>query len=175
MPKKYDSAVIHSFFARSSFIDYMVLRPLSHIAPNWEARWDGDEYAPEHDSFAEDLNAVISQIAQCKRPYKYHDNEDKIVEMLINSLGWPVQKKNGKWIGANYAHMLEQGAFRDIGQKNLISAATGRVQAALDFGQNHFDDMEDGHLTMLAALMTIIIYHRETEGTSLINRGGDQD
>ncbi|MES0178985.1 hypothetical protein NKJ86_10345 [Mesorhizobium sp. M0025] len=39
---------------------------------------------------------------------------------------------------------------------------------ALDFGQTHFDDMDDGHMAMLAALMTIMIYHRYCDGSSMM-------
>ena len=34
-----------------------------------------------------------------------------------------------------------------------------------DHGQAHFDTMEEGHQAMLAALMTIITYHRDCNGT----------
>jgi hypothetical protein len=148
----------------------MVLRPLSHIAPNWECSWDHDagRYVPEPDSFAEDINAVVDLVACCPRPFKYHDHEDRIVESLIRKRKWPVQKRGGRWITADYAHLLEQGGFEDVSQQNLIAAASGRVHAALDFGQAHFDEMEESHLHMLAAVLTIIIYHRSCDGTSLM-------
>ena len=160
---------IREFFAWSGWLDYMVLRPLSHIAWNWEIRWDHDEnrYRPEANSFADDLNAVIELLATCPRPLKYHAHEDTLAERVLIHLKWPIQKKGGRWIGADYPSILEQGAFDDLDQRSLIAAATGRVHAALDHGQMNFDDMEEGHLHILAALLSIIIYHRDCDGTSL--------
>jgi hypothetical protein len=168
---------VREFFAWSSWLDHMVLRPLSHIAWNWETRWDRDEkrYRPEHNSFAEDLNAVIELIAECPRPFKYHAHEDSLAERALIQLKWPIQKKGGRWIGADYSSILEQGAFNDLDQRSLIAAATGRVHAALDHKQTSFDDMEEGHLYILAALLSIIIYHRECDGTSLLVREVDDD
>ncbi|WP_237402736.1 hypothetical protein [Rhodovulum sulfidophilum] len=145
----------------------MVLRPLSHITANWEATWDDDHYQLETDSFTGDLNEIIDQIAIATRPDRYHDNEDRLAERVLTELKWPIQKKGGRWLGADYQSILEQGAFRDFGQKELATAAAGRVQMALDFGQPHFDEMDDAHMTMLAALMTIMIYHRDCDGASV--------
>jgi hypothetical protein len=148
----------------------MVLRPLSHIAPNWEIRWAHGEgrYRPEPGSFAEDLNQVIELVALCPRPLKYHDSEDSIAERVVTELKWPIQKRNGRWIGADYATILEQGAFSDVNQQQLVTAACGRVHAALDYGQSHFDEMEDAHVHMLSALLSIIIYHRYSDHTALL-------
>jgi hypothetical protein len=161
---------IRGFFAWSDSLDYMVLRPLSHIAGNWEAHWDHDEkrYSPEPFSFAEVLNVVIELVATCPRPLKYHEHEDNLAERVVNQLKWPIQKKGTRWIGADYPTILEQGAFDDVEQQTLIIAANGRAQAALDHGQKHFDDMEDGHQSLLAALLSIIIYHRYCDGTSML-------
>jgi hypothetical protein len=161
---------IRKFFAWSNWLDHLVLRPLSHIACNWEIRWDHDEkrYRPESSSFAEDLNAVIELVASCPRPLKYHEHEDTLAKRVITQLKWPIQKKGGRWIGADYPSILEQGAFDDFDQKNLIAAAAGRVNAAMDRGQKEFDDVEEGHLYILSALLSIIIYHRSCDGTSLM-------
>lgn len=161
---------IRNFFAWSDWLDHMALRPLSHIAPNWEVRWDHGEsrYRPENGSFAEDLNQVIEQIAACPRPAKYHESEDLLAQRVIRELKWPIQKKGSRWVGGDYPTILEQGAFNDLSQQQLVTAACGRVHAALDHGQTHFDRMEDGHLYMLAALISIIIYHRHCDGTSLL-------
>lgn len=160
---------IRNFFAWSTWLDHITLRPLSHIAPNWELIWDHEtkRYAPEADSFAEDLNAVIELIAKCPAPSSYHDHEDVIAKRL-KDLGWPIQKKGTRWIGADYAVILEKGGFDDFEQKDLISAATGRVYAALHYSQKHFDEMEMGHLNILAAIITIIIYYRFSDGKSSI-------
>jgi hypothetical protein len=168
---------IRDFFAWSDWLDRMVLRPLSHIAPNWETRWDHEEkrYRPEPSSFADDLNRVIELVATCSRPLKYHEHEDVLAERVVLDLKWPIQKKGGRWIGADYASILEQGAFKDLDQRHLIAAAAGRVHAALDYGQRHVDDMEDGHLHMLAALLSNIIYHRHCDGESLLMEDDDEE
>lgn len=166
---QHPTATVRGFFARSDYLDRMALRPLSHIAGAWDACWDDATglYEPEEDSFAEDLNFVIETIASMPRPVKYHDDEDVLAENLLRELRWPIQKKGGCWIGADYAAILEQGSFSDYGQKRLLSAATGRAHAALDFGQVHFDEMEEGHMNMLAQLIVIIVYHRYNTMTSL--------
>ena|SRR2546421_9772853 len=158
------------FFAWSDWLDYMVLRPLAHIAVNWEARWDHGKkrYQAEPLSFAEDLNVVIELAAACPRPKKYHEHEDVLAAQVLTQLRWPIQKKGGRWVGADYPSILEQGGFRDLDQQRLVAAASGRVHAALDNGQKHFDDMEDGHLRMLAALLSIVIYHRYCDGASML-------
>lgn len=162
--------VLKQFFAHSEYLDGMVLRPLSHITMNWEASWDCEEsrYAPETESFAADLNEVIEQIAMSPRPARYHDHEDTLAEEVLTELHWPIQKKGGRWVGEDYQAILEQGAFSDVGQTDLAAAAAGRVHMAIDLGQSHFDEMDDAHMTMLAGLMTIMIYHRYCDGSSLM-------
>jgi len=151
----------------------MTLRPLSHIAPNWELRWDGRVYKCEPNSFAEDLNLLIEAIAKTARPPNYHDFEDAIAK--LQAAHWPIQKIQGRWIGADYRSILEQGAFGDIGQKNLLNALVGRVHAALDQDdQDHFDKMEEGHLVMLAGIMSIILYHKECNGEAHIYPDPDE-
>jgi hypothetical protein len=109
-------------------------------------------------------------------PPKYHTNEDVLVKWVLHDLKWPIQKEKGnRWIGADYASMLGQGGFRDLDQKNLIAAATGRVHAALDYGQPHFDEMEARHRHMLAPLLTTIIYHRYCDGSSLLQEENAAD
>jgi len=159
------------FFANSDWLDWFVLRPLSHISSNWELTWRNDlkRYEPEPYSFAADLNEVVYIIATCSKPKRYHDHEDVLAERVIRDLKWPIQKKGKIWVGADYQCILEQGSFHDLGQRDLITAAAGRVDAAIRFGQNHFDEMEEKHMHMLAALVTIIIYHRYCDGSSLIN------
>lgn len=166
---------IKDFFARSDWLDRYALRPLEHIAPSWDLRWDGDRYLPEPYSFAEDLNEVIEQIASCDPPASYHDNEDILATETLISLKWPIQKKGSRWIGEDYACILEQGSFNDVGQGNLIKAAAGRVHKAFEFGQRHFDEMEHGHLVMLAALISIILYQRENNGNSYLVEEDDAD
>ncbi len=66
--------------------------------------------------------------------------------------------KNGR--GDSYTVILEQGGFDDEDQQNLILAAAGRIIAAINYNQLHFDDMEKGHRNMLAEVLAIILYHR---------------
>lgn len=64
-------------------------------------------------------------------------------------------------MGHDYASILEQGAFDDVDERNLLLAVSGRVKAALDRGQMHFDDMEESHRKMLADVLAIILFHRD--------------
>jgi len=67
--RAYPASDIRDFFADSDCLDYLVLRPLSHITSNWETRWDDEtwRYQPEPLSFAGDLNQVIEFIATVVR------------------------------------------------------------------------------------------------------------
>jgi hypothetical protein len=165
---RYSSEDRRRFFAWSDVLVYMVLRPLSHIAPNWDVGSDQERYRPEPGSFAEDLNRVIDLVAECPRPARYHDHEDLLAECTLRDLKWPIQKKGSRWIGSDYVSIIEQGAFDDLDQRNLIAAAAGRVHAALDHGQKHFEKMEEGHRYILAGLLSVIIYHRYCVGESFL-------
>jgi hypothetical protein len=154
---------VRDFFYRSGAIDYSVLRPLSHIRFNWDVMWDRDleRYKPEEDSFSDDLNELIEQIANLNPPAKYHDNEDRLAEFVRERLSWKIRKEGRRWVGADYQFIFEQGGFDDHDMSNLLLAATGRVHAAISRGQRHFDDMGDSHQNMLAAVLSIILYHRD--------------
>lgn len=157
-----DSAAIRAFFAWSDRLEHDVLRPLSHVRANWELSWDAksQRYETEDDSYASDLNDLIDELAQTPPTPRYHDNEDALAEYVIAKLKWPIAKVNGRWIGVHYSSILEQGGFGDIDQQDLLAAAAGRIHAAIRFGQHHFDDMERSHRHMLAAVLSIIFYHR---------------
>ncbi len=146
-------------------LDYLVTRPLSHIAGNWELTWDhgSGQYEPEEDSFASLVNQMIDDITVTMPPTRYHDNEDRLAEHVVTHLKWPLHKVGNRWEGANYESILEQGSFKDIDQADLLTAAAGRVHAALDRDQEHFDDMEESHRRMLAGVLAIILYHRGNE------------
>lgn len=45
---------------------------------------------------------------------------------------------------------------------DLVEATAGRIKAAIDRGQNHFDDMERSHQVILAGVLVAILYHRES-------------
>ena len=53
---------VRDFFAWSDWLDWTVLRPLSHIAPNWETQWDHGEkrYKQEPFSFAEEAVTLVA-------------------------------------------------------------------------------------------------------------------
>ena len=153
-----------SFFADSGAdcLDREVLRPLSHIHANWELTWDdaAQRYREEEDSYARELNKLIEELDNAAPPAKYHDNEDRLAEYVRKHLNWNIQKVGNRWIGEDYAAILEQGGFHDIDEKELVMAAAGRIHAAIAFGQSHYDDMEESHRRMLAAVISVILYHR---------------
>lgn len=167
-PGVHDPETVMGFFAWSDSLDHDVLRPLSHITSAWEMWWDREAgcYEPEPGTFAADLNAIIDQIASTPRPDRYHDHEDALAESVIRDLKWPIQKKGSRWTGADYEAILEQGAFSDFAQQDLASSAAGRVHAALDRGQLDYDHMDESHAHMLAAIMTIMLYHRYSDGSA---------
>jgi len=154
---------IKDFFAWSNLFDYMVTRQLSHIRGNWELTWDHEEkqYEPEENSYAEMINNFIIEISNLKPPAKYHNNEDRLAEYCKKNLNWDIKKVGNHWVGSDYASILEQGGFNDIDEYNLCLAACGRIKAALERGQMHFDDMEESHRKMLADVIAIILFHRE--------------
>ncbi|PCJ99213.1 MAG: hypothetical protein COA45_06900 [Zetaproteobacteria bacterium] len=151
------------FFQWSDWFDYMVTKQLSHIRSNWELTWDHNnkQYVPESDSLAEMINNFIIELSKVSPPKKYHDNEDRLAEYCKSNLGWNIEKKDNRWVGDSYSVILEQGAFTGVNQKELLFAISGRVKAALDRSQKHFDDMEDFHQRMLADIIAILLYHRD--------------
>ena len=150
------------FFANSEFLDYEVLRPLSHIKGNWELTWDriNQRYVEEDDSYAGLLNVLIAEIVNATPPARYHDNEDRLAEYVRTNLKWPIYKVGNRWIGDDYRSIIEQGGFDDLDEENLVLAAAGRIRAAIDRGQQYYDDMEESHRRMLAAVLAVILYHR---------------
>ena len=150
------------FFGWSDLLDYMVNRELAHIRANWELTWNHSEqkYEPEEDSYAELLNSLFYELSEVEPPSKYHDNEDRLAEYLRDNSSWNIRKVKGRWIGAPYERILEQGGFGDLGQKELVLAAAGRIKAAIDRGQVHYDDMEESHRYILSIVIIIILYHR---------------
>lgn len=154
---------MNDFFKDSEILDYEVLRPLSHITMSWELTWNEEkkEYFPEEDSFADLLNQLIVELGAVNPPQRYHDNEDRLAEHLKANLGWKIEKRGRFWVGADYDSIIEQGGFHDIDQTDLVLAAAGRIKAAQLRGQKHYDDMEHSHRRMLAAVLSIILYHRD--------------
>jgi len=151
-----------SFFANSDLIDHEVLRPLSHIHGNWELSWDTrhQQYREEDNSYARLLNTLIKELDNTVPPSRYHDNEDRLAEYVRDRLKWPIRKQGQRWVGADYDWLIEQGGFDDLDEKDLILAAAGRIHAAQAHGQKHYDDIEESHRRMLAAVLSVILYHR---------------
>jgi hypothetical protein len=156
-------AETRAFFAQSEVLDYFVLRPLAHIRANWDVSWDASahRYESEEDSFAEQLNVLIDDIATCEPPAAYHDHEDRLAERCRDKMKWPISKKDKRWVGVkDYHAILENGTIPCYDQEDLVLAAAGRVKAAMLRGQMHFDSMEESHRYILGGVMAIIIYQR---------------
>jgi hypothetical protein len=86
---------IHCFFSCSDLVRHEILRPLSHILPNWELSWSCDDkrYESEDDSFASLLNDTIDELESCVPPAKYHDNENALAEHVQKHLNWGIHRK----------------------------------------------------------------------------------
>ena len=154
--------MIEDFFYKSTYLDMFVLKPLWIAKGNWDLTWDSKtkRYIVEDDSFGNEINSLISEIEDINPPKTYHDNEDIIAEYVKANLNWGIEKIKRRWEGAEYKAILEQGGFSDNDEKNLVLAATGRIHTSIKLGQNHFDNMENGHMIMLANILSIILYHR---------------
>jgi hypothetical protein len=150
------------FFAWSELLDREVLRPLRHSKPNWELTWDHDanQYVEEEDSYAHILNDLFCELEGITPPKNYHKHEDYLAKHVRSSLHWKIEKRGRYWIGEEYGFILEQGGFCDFDQERLVLATSGRVRAAIEHGQFHYDDMETCHRKTLAALIVAIMYHR---------------
>jgi hypothetical protein len=154
------------FFRNSDLLDYMVLRPLDHIRGGWDLTWnqESDAYEEEPNTFAGLINGLISELATIQPPPRYHDSEDRLAEYVQKNLNWGIRKNGSRWVGADYDVILQQGSFDDVDQGELLLAAAGRIQAALDRGQLHFDAMEKSHRRMLAAVLSIVLWQRDSWG-----------
>lgn len=151
-----------TFFARSEWLDMECLRPLSHIYGNWELTWDheNESYLEEEDSYAVEVNMLLRELQSIQPPARYHDNEDRLAEYVRDHMKWPIRKIGARWTGADYGSILENGGYSDWNQQDLVNAAAGRIRAAIDRDQNHYDEMEESHRRMLGAVITVILYHR---------------
>ena len=166
-----DPKNIRQFFEPSEFMEHEVLRPLSHIRANWELQIDSRTglYLEEEESFAALFNSLIDELATIQPPLRYHDNEDRLGEHVQEHLNWGIQKSGSTWVNKNgarlhpsdYIVLMEQGGYDVVGDQNLVLAASGRVHAAIQRGQLHFDDMERSHQVILAGVLASILYHRE--------------
>ncbi len=153
---------VKAFFAHSETLDHLVLRPLSHIHSNWELWWDDEKacYESEDDSFSDQLNLLIAEVARARPPRRYHDNEDRLAMYVAKHLKWNIRKEGPRWVGADYAAIIEHGSYYDMDERELVLAVAGRVQAAFEHRQTHIDLMDKSHAKMLGAVMTVICYRR---------------
>ena len=69
--------------------------------------------------------------------------------------------------------MIEQGGFKTGGDHDLVDAAAGRIRAAINHGQKHFDDMERGHQVIFAGVLAAILYHRESHESWYREQAGE--
>jgi hypothetical protein len=159
------SSALVRFLGDSEYLDRLVLRQLSHINANWELTWDDEcsSYRAEEGSFAAKLNAVIGELSDVEPARNYHDYEDVMAEETKFRSKWNIRKENGRWVGADYPSILEQGSMNNLFRTELLRIAAGRISLGVKFGQTRFDEMEDGHRTMLADILAIILYHRTDE------------
>ena len=114
----------------------------------------------EENSYAAQLNRLVEELGSVAPPTKYHDNEDRLAEYVIKHLKWPIRKEGNRWVGEDYNVILQQGGFHDLDERDLVLAAAGRIRAAMDRGQTHYDQMEESHRRILAAVLATILYHR---------------
>jgi len=167
----YESAA--AFFANSDWLDRAVLRPISHVAGNWELTWNthADRYEPESDSLADHLNVLIHDMAASKPPADYHHYENKLAISYddVKSGRFKLNRSRKLWIDTAtnlpvskdmVGHMIEQATCGHYDVPDLVLSAAGRVATSLRFGVSHFDDLDDGHLEMLSVIMTDILFRR---------------
>jgi hypothetical protein len=70
--------------------------------------------------------------------------------------GQPIQKDD-------VGHMMEQASSASDDIPDLVFAAAGRITTAMSYGVANFDDLDRGHMEMLAIdLMTILFRRSDT-------------
>ncbi len=160
-----------SFFAGSDYLDHAVLRPISHVAPNWELIRDpiSDLYEEEDDSLAAHLNVLIEEVSLSSPPRDYHSYENRLAihyegvttgRFYLHGKLWR-DRQTGELVEKDFVgHMIEQATCGHYDVPDLVLAASGRVAAALYFGVEHFDKLDHGHMEMLSVIMTDILFRR---------------
>lgn len=154
------------FLGNSDWLDHETTHKLDHIFPNWELTWDfeRERYVEEPDSFAALVNALIDELEAIGTTLSYHQNEDALAEYVRDVLHEPVTKQGNRWLldgsADRYDELLERGGLGDVGQRMLVAAIAGRIQAAISHGQNHFEEMEQRHQRILAWAITSVLFYR---------------
>lgn len=163
---------ILTFFYRSDQLDYTTLRPLSHVMCNWEltSSESGDPlFEEEEDSYAAHLNVLIDEIAATSPPSDYHAFENQIAAEHNGAIEGRYFLKGGLWYDNetsqliqkdDVGHMMEQAssAWDDIPE--LVLATAGRVATAMRHGVMEFDDLDQGHMEMMAIDLMTILFRR---------------
>ncbi|GHY52645.1 hypothetical protein VCSRO70_3444 [Vibrio cholerae] len=150
---------MRKFFENCDYFERLVTKPLYYIKHEYELNWLDGKLIESEDSFACYLNQLFDELDNVVAPEYYHQYEDIIAKYC--ELDEPTIRKKGKlWVGQDYGWIIENGAYDDIDQENLVLAIAGRVKAAQRFHQNTFDEMEERHRVMLSELIQCFIYHR---------------
>jgi hypothetical protein len=159
------------FFLHSDLLDHAVLRPISHVMPNWELIQcqDSEYYEEEADSFAAHLNVLIQEISRSSPPRDYHAYENRLAinysevtsgRFYLDGKLWR-DRKTGNLVQKDFVgHMIEQATCGHYDVPDLVLAASGRIAASLRFGVDHFDKLDHGHMEMLSVIMTDILFRR---------------
>jgi hypothetical protein len=162
---------VRKFFNNSDLLDHAVLRPIDHVAPNWELTSGGIDgmYIEEDGSLAAHLNVLIEEIATSSPPRDYHSYENALAinydgvrsgRVYLDGKLWR-DAQTGKLVEKDMVgHMIEQATSAHYDVPDLVLAAAGRVAAAFHFGTTHFDDLDHGHLEMLSIIMTDTLFRR---------------
>ncbi len=161
-----------AFFDQSDWLDYAALRPLSHVMSNWELVRSEDGtllFEEEEDSFAAHLNVLIDQIAATAPPSDYHAFENQIARGYDGAIGGRYFLHGKLWHDSQtgqpiekdaLGHMIEQASARSDDVPGLVHAAAGRVATAMSYGCANFDNMDKGHMEMLAIDLMTVLFRR---------------
>lgn len=161
-----------AFFYKSDQLDYATLRPLSHVMSNWELIGSecGDPlFEEEEDSYAAHLNVLIDEIAATTPPSDYHRFEEQIAAEYTDAINgryflrgklWH-DKQTGRPIDKDdVGNMMEQASSGLGDVPGLVLAAAGRIATAMSYGVANFDDLDRGHMEMLAVDLMTILFRR---------------
>jgi len=171
LPISWSQNNVIGFFGHSDLLDRMTLRPIMHVAPNWELTPSDDNllYEEEEDSLAAHLNILIHRIAKTDPPTDYHALENKIASEYEDARNARYYIKNRLWYDRNtddpikkddVGHMMEQASCGSDDVAELVEAAAGRVAIAMHHGISKFDDLDQGHMEMLAIVMMTVLFRR---------------
>jgi hypothetical protein len=161
-----------AFFDQSDWLDYTSLRPISHVASNWELiRTDNGNplYEEEENSLAAHLNVLIDQIAAVNPPTDYHAFENGLASSYDDAINgryflqgklWHDRQTGQSIEKDTVGHMMEQASSGSDDAPGLVFAAAGRVATAMRHGVSHFDDLDRGHMEMLAIVLMTLLFRR---------------